>query len=151
MGKTVATNKKAFRDYSIQGSWECGIALKGAEVKSLRAGGVNFKDSFARIEKEEIWLYNLHIAPYAQRGFTELETDRPRKLLLHKKEIRKIETQSVQKRLALVPTKIYFNSRGFVKIELALGKGKRQYEKREAIKKRTIEKALKQTLRQRRR
>lgn len=150
MGETVASNKKAFRDYLLTDKWECGIALSGCEVKSIRGGQVNFKDSFATIEKKEVFLYNLHINPYPQAGYQPQEPDRKRKLLLHKKEILKLIGHVAQKKFVLVPTKIYFNNRGFVKVELALGKGKKQYDKREAIKKREIDRSLKRTLRQRR-
>lgn len=147
--KTIATNKKAFRDYFISDRWECGIALKGGEVKSLRAREVNFKDSFARIEKGEIILYNLHIHPYAQASLANLEPDRERKLLLHKKEINKIFSLATQKRLALVPLRIYFNKRGFAKVELGLGKGKKLFDKREDIKRRDVDRELKRALRNR--
>ena len=149
--KTIATNKKAYRDYFFTEKWECGIALKGGEVKSIRAGEVNFKDSFALIQNGEVILYNLHIAPYAQSSLTNEDPDRERKLLLHKKEISKILSKASQKSLALIPTKLYFNKRGFVKVELALGKGKKQYDKREDIKKRDVEKGLRRVVRQRRR
>ncbi len=149
--KTVATNKKAFRDFFFQEKMECGIALKGSEVKSIRLGHVNFKDSFALLKEGEIVLYNLHIEPYAQASYMNPEPDRPRKLLLHKKEISKIVGQVAQKKFVLIPTRIYFNPRGLVKIELALGKGKRQYDKREAIKKRDVERYLKRATHQRRR
>ena len=149
--KTVATNKKAFRDFFFQEKMECGIALKGSEVKSIRLGHVNFKDSFALLKEGEIVLYNLHIEPYAQASYMNPEPDRPRKLLLHKKEISKIVGQVAQKKFVLIPTRIYFNPRGLVKIELALGKGKRQYDKREAIKKRDVERDLKRATHQRRR
>src|SRR3989338_403198 len=148
MGQTVATNKKAFRDFNLLDRWECGIALTGGEVKSIRAGGVNFADSFARVKGEEIFPYNLHISPYAQASYLNEEVDRPRKLLLHKKEIRKIIGMVAQKNLALIPTKIYFNKRGFVKIEVGLGRGKKIYDKREDIKKRTLDRALSRIVRQ---
>lgn len=141
--KTIATNKKAFRDFALTDKWECGIVLKGSEVKSLRAGEVNFADSFARVDGETIVLYNLHINPYAQASFLNPEPDRPRKLLLHKKEISRIIGQSAQKHQTLIPTKIYFNSRGFAKVEIALGRGKKTFDKREDIKKRDIDREIK--------
>ena len=131
-----STNKKAFRDFHLVDRWECGIELKGSEVKSIRAGSVNFTNSFARVEGEELFLYSLHIPPYAQASFMNPDPDRPRKLLLHKKEIKKILGLTAQKGLALVPTKIYFNKRNFVKVELALGTGKKHHDKREDIKRR---------------
>ncbi len=150
MGNTVATNKKAFRDFALTNKWECGIALSGCEVKSIRDGQVNFNDSYATLEKEEVFLHNLHINPYPQAGYQHEEPDRKRKLLLHKKEIRKLVGFIAQKGFILIPTKIYFNSRGFVKVEVALGKGKKLYDKRESIKKRDIDRSLKRTLRQKR-
>lgn len=150
MSGAIATNKKAFRDYFFSDQWECGIELKGGEVKSIRAGHVNFKDTFARIEDGEVLLYNLHIEPYKQASHLNDEPDRVRKLLLHKREIRKIESISTQKSLALIPTKIYFNNRGLVKIELALGKGKKMIDKRETIQKRDISRSLGRTLKNRR-
>ena len=142
MTGAIATNKKAYRDFFFSDKWECGIELKGGEVKSIRAGKVNFKDTFARIDENEIFLYNLHIDPYAQASHMNDEPDRVRKLLLHRREIKKINGIIAQQNLALVPTKIYFNSRGFVKIEIALGKGKKLYDKRETIKKRSIDRDL---------
>ena len=150
MSEPIATNKKAFRDYHLLDRWECGIALKGGEVKSIRAGEVNFADSFARVQKGELFLYNLHINPYAQASYLNEDPDRPRKLLLHKKEIQKIIGAAVQKNLALIPTKMYFNKRGFVKVEIALGRGKKLYDKREDIKKREVERGLQRRLRMKR-
>ena len=143
----IATNKKAFRDYFFIDRWECGLALTGGEVKSIRAGEVNFGDSFAREQKGEIFLFNLYINPYLQASYMNDEPDRPRKLLLHKKEIQKITSTAAQKHLALVPTKLYFNKRGFVKVEIALGRGKKSFDKREDIKKREVERGLKRRLR----
>jgi len=142
MGEKIATNKKAFRDFILTDKWECGIELIGAEVKSIRAGNVNFKDTFARVEKDEVYLYNLHIEPYAGAGHDLPEADRRRKLLLHKKEITKIEGQVAQRGFLLVPTRLYFNDRGLVKIEISLGKGKKMYDKRETIKKRKIDRDI---------
>ena len=150
MSGTIATNKKAYRDYFFSDKWECGIELKGGEVKSIRAGKVNFKDTFARIDETEIFLYNLHIDPYAQASHMNDEPDRIRKLLLHRREIKKINGIITQKNLVLVPTKIYFNKRGFVKVEIALGKGKKLYDKRETIKKRNIDRDLGRAVKSRR-
>ncbi|MCK5580206.1 MAG: SsrA-binding protein SmpB [Candidatus Omnitrophica bacterium] len=147
--KTVATNKKAYRNFHLSQTWECGIALAGGEVKSIRAGEVNFKDSFARIDDGEVFLYSLHINPYPQASYMNDDPDRVRKLLLHKKEIKKIKAVVAEKNLTLVPTKIYFNSRGLVKLEIALGKGKKLFDKREDIKKRDTDRALRRALRAR--
>lgn len=151
MSRAIATNKKAYRDFFFSDKWECGIELKGGEVKSIRAGGVNFKDTFARIDENEIFLYNLHVEPYAQASYLNEEPDRVRKLLLHRREIKKINRIVAQQNLALVPTKIYFNKRGFVKIEIALGKGKKLYDKRETIKKRNIDRDLGRAVKNRKR
>ena len=151
MPKPIATNKKAYRDYFFQSKWECGIELKGGEVKSIRAGHVNFKDSFARVDGEQAYLHNLYINPYREASYMNEEPDRVRKLLLHKKEIKKISGLMSQKHLALIPTKIYFNKRGYVKVEVALGKGKKLFDKREIIKKRDIDRGLSRVTKQRKR
>ena len=145
---TIATNKKTFRDFHIFDRWECGLELKGGEVKSLRLGNVNFKDSFARADGGEVFLYNLHILPYAQASFLNEDPDRPRKLLLHKSEIKKILGRSTQKGLVLVPTKLYFNKRGFAKVEIALGQGKKARDKREDLKKREAAKQIDRAIKQ---
>jgi SsrA-binding protein len=150
MGQTIATNKKAFRDFNLFDKWECGIALKGGEVKSIRAGNLSFNDSFARLDKDEVFLYNLHIDAYPQASYLNLDPDRPRKLLLNKNEIQKLKGSVEQKGLLLVPTKMYFNNRGFVKVELSLGKGKKLYDKREDIKKRDVGRELARAVRNRR-
>ncbi|MBF0532652.1 MAG: SsrA-binding protein SmpB [Candidatus Omnitrophica bacterium] len=149
MGDLIATNKKAYRDYFFTDRYECGIELIGAEVKSVRDLKVNFTDAFARVEEEEIFLYNLQIEPYAQASFLNSKSDRPRRLLLHKKEIRKLFEAATVKHLALVPTKIYFNAKGRVKIELAVGKGKKMYDKRETMKNRDIDRDIGRALRNR--
>jgi len=151
MGQTIATNKKAFRDFFFSDKWECGIELKGGEVKSIRAGKVNFKDTFARVEEDEVILYNLHIDQYKQASFMNVEPDRPRKLLLHKREIKKIFGIVSQKNVVVVPTKIYFNNRGLVKIEVALGTGKKSYDKRQTIQKRNIDRDLRRAVKHRNR
>ncbi len=151
MAEIIATNKKAFRDYFLHDKWECGIVLTGGEVKSLRQGKVNFKDSFARIEDGNVNLYNMHISPYKQASYMNESADRVRRLLLHKNQIRKIASAVSQRNMSLVPTKIYFNNRGLVKVEIALGKGKRLYDKREVIQKRAVERALNRIMTHRRR
>ena len=150
MGQALLTNQKAYRDFTLSDAVECGIALEGAEVKSVRNGLVAFKDAFARLEKEELYLYNLHIEPYAQASYMNTEPDRRRKLLLHKREITRLIGKVAQKNAVLVPTKIYFNARGYLKIEIAIGRGKRQYDKREDIKKRTMKRDLDRVIRQKR-
>lgn len=149
--KVIATNRKAFHNYHLTQNWECGIALTGGEVKSIRNGEVNFADSFATVDGQEIFLYNLHINPYLQASYLNQEPARKRKLLLHKKEIQKISSMIHEKGLLLIPTKIYFNRKGFVKVEIALGKGKKLYDKREDIKKRDMDRDLKRAVNTRRR
>lgn len=151
MGEAIASNKKAFRDYALFDKWECGIVLSGNEVKSIRDGHVSFTDAFATIEKEEVFLYNLHIDSYAQASYLNGDPDRVRKLLLHKKEIKKIMGKVTQGGWVLVPTKIYFNKRGIVKVEIAMGKGKKQYDKRESIKKRDIDRDISRAMKTRKR
>lgn len=151
MGQTLATNKKAYRDYFFSDKWECGIELKGGEVKSLRAGKVNFKDTYAQVREGEVFLYNLQIDPYEQASYMNEEADRTRKLLLHKREIRKINGIVAQKNVVLVPTKVYFNNRGLVKVEVALGTGKKRYDKRAAIQKRNIDRDLRRAVKHRNR
>lgn len=148
--KIVATNHKAFRDYFVLENIECGIELMGSEVKSIRAGKISLSESFARVEKNEVVLYNAHISPYEQASYMNVEPTRVRKLLLHKKQIRKLIGQTVQKGLTLVPLKMYFNDRGFAKIELALCKGKKFYDKREDIKRRETDLEMRRTLKSRR-
>lgn len=151
MSKIIATNHKAYRDYEILESVECGIELKGSEVKSLRSARINLNDSFARLDKGEVVLYNTHISPYEQASYLNTDPVRPRKLLLHKKQIAKLMGQVVQRGCTLVPLKAYFNDRGFVKIELALGRGKKLYDKRETIKRREEELVMRRVLKNRRR
>lgn len=151
MGQTIVTNKKALRDYFISEKWECGIELIGAEVKSIRAGHVSFKDTFARVEKGQVLLYNLHIEPYQAASYENVAADRVRRLLLHRREIKKMDQEVTLKNQTLIPTRLYYNNRGLVKVEVGLAKGKKQYDKREVIKTRQIDRDLKRALRGRNR
>ncbi|MDD5465003.1 MAG: SsrA-binding protein SmpB [Candidatus Omnitrophica bacterium] len=150
MSKIIITNRKAYRDYEVLESVESGIELKGSEVKSLRAGKINLDDSFARSEKEEIFLYNAHISHYTEASYLNVDPDRPRKLLLHKNQIQRITGKLTQKGLTLIPLKIYFNDRGFVKVELALCKGKKLYDKRESIKRRETDREMRRAVKSKR-
>ncbi len=150
MSNIIATNRQAYRDYAVLETVECGIELKGSEVKSLRAAKINFKDSFARVEKGSVTLYNTHISPYEEASYLNVEAERPRRLLLHKNQITKLASQVTQKGFTLVPLKAYFNARGFAKIELALCKGKRLYDKREDIKRKESDLNMKRVLKSRR-
>jgi SsrA-binding protein len=138
----ILTNPKARRDYHIDEVYEAGIVLKGTEVKVLRAGKGQIADAFARVEKDEVFLYNAHIDEYAYGNIQNHQPKAPRKLLLHKAEIRKLMGQTAVKGVALVPLSFYWK-KGKVKVALALGRGKAQYDKREDIKKRESERELK--------
>jgi SsrA-binding protein len=144
--KTVTTNRKAFHDYHIHERYEAGISLVGTEVKSLREGRANLKDSYAVIKDSEAYLLNCHISPYSHGNIQNHDPLRTRKLLLHKKEINKLWGKTSQQGFTLIPLKIYFKN-GKAKVEIGLAKGKRQYEKRTAIKekeaRREIERHLK--------
>lgn len=143
--KIIATNRQARHDYAILESFEAGIALKGTEVKSLRAGQASLKDSFARVEGSELFLYNMHIPPYEFGNIANVDPIRPRKLLLHKNQIRRLIGELSAKRLTLIPLKLYF-TRGIAKVELALAKGKKLYDKREAIRERETERELRRII-----
>ena len=145
--KVVATNRKAYHDYEIEDKLEAGIVLRGTEVKSLRGGRVNLRDSYASVDRGEVILHHCHISPYSHGNIMNHDLVRPRKLLLHRKEISKLLGQTQQKGLTLVPLRIYFNPRGQAKVEIALGRGKKQHDRREAIKDREagreVERAMK--------
>lgn len=144
----ITTNSKAFRDYNILDTVESGIELKGSEVKSLREKRASLNESFARIEDGGIILYNCHIASYDKKdGFDKLEPTRPRKLLLHKREINKLAGKVTQRGYSLIPIKMYFNKRGLAKVELALAKGKKLYDKRRDIKERQLKRQLRRIIR----
>ncbi|MFQ5932788.1 MAG: SsrA-binding protein SmpB [Nitrospiraceae bacterium] len=145
--KVVATNRKAFHDYAIQEKLEAGIVLKGTEVKSLREGRVNLRDSYASVDHGEVVLHHCHISPYSHGNIMNHDPLRPRKLLLHRREINKLLGKTQQKGLTLIPLRLYFSPRGKAKVEIALAKGKKQYDRREAIKAREagreVERAMK--------
>jgi len=134
MSKIVATNRKARHDYQILETYEAGVELKGNEVKSLRTRGCVLNDSFARIEREELFLYNAHIPEFEKSSFFRPEPKRTRRLLVHKKEIKKLEGFINQRGLTLIPTKVYFNERGRIKVEIALVRGKHTFDKRKKLK-----------------
>lgn len=138
---TVAANKKARHLYELSDFLEAGIALTGPEVKSAREGKVNFLDSYVDFRNGEAWLLSLHIAPYANGGYVEQDPDRPRRLLLHAREISRLAAQSEQKGLTVVPTRVYFKNRR-IKVEIALGKGKKLHDHREDLKRRAAERDM---------
>jgi SsrA-binding protein len=146
----IADNRKAFHDYHILETFEAGVVLLGTEVKGIREGKANLRDSYARVEQAEVWLYNVHINPYSHRGYVDHDPKRRRKLLLHRQEIRKLVGQVTIKGLTLVPTRLYFKN-GKVKVTLALARGKQAHDKRETIKRREIERETRAMVKERRR
>lgn len=141
-GKLVCTNKKAYHDYVIDSVVETGMVLNGPEVKSLRAGRANLRDGYARINKDEIWLHNVHISPYDHAGHDLVDPMRTRKLLMHRREINRLIGKVREKGFALIPLKIYFVNNGMAKLELALAKGKRKYDKRADLKKKESDREI---------
>ena len=133
--KLIADNRKARHDYTLLDTFEAGIVLLGTEVKAIREGRVNLRDSYARVEQGEVFLLNVHISPYSHRGYADHEPLRRRKLLLQKREIRKLIGKTVERGLTLVPVRMYFK-RGLVKVALSLAKGKRVHDKRETLRQR---------------
>ncbi len=129
--KLLASNKKARHDYFIEEVYEAGLALTGTEIKSVRQGRLNLKESYAKIQGGEVFIYNMHISPYEQGNRYNVDPLRERKLLLHKQEIRKLIGYTTQKGLTLVPLQVYLNDRGLVKMEIAVARGKKLYDKRE--------------------
>lgn len=147
--KVIATNRKLYRDYEVLETFECGIELKGSEVKSLRDAKVNIDDAFARIDAEEVYLYACHIPPYEKASYFKEEPTRTRRLLLHKAHIRKLIGQTAQRGFTLAPFRMYFNKRGLVKVALSLVRGKKMYDRREDIKKRDNERETRRAARAR--
>jgi SsrA-binding protein len=148
--KVVATNRKAFHDYAIEEKMEAGIVLRGTEVKSLREGKVNLRDSYASVDHEQVILHNCHITPYSHGNIMNHDPLRPRKLLLHRKEISKLLGKTQLKGLTIVPLRIYFSPRGKAKVEIALAKGKKQYDRREATKQREAGREVERAMKDRR-
>jgi SsrA-binding protein len=140
-GSIVASNRKAFHDYEILDRFEAGIVLLGTEVKSIRQHRINLKDSFARISGGEVWLEGCHISPYTHGNIQNHEPERPRKLLLTRREIHKLQGEVVKGGLTIVPLKVYLKE-GRVKLEIGLARGKRQYDKRERARRRTVEREI---------
>ncbi len=147
--KTIATNRKAYHDYHLQDSIEAGIALSGSEIKSIRAGRVSLRDAYVRPEAGELWLVNTHIARYEASSYLSHEPTRPRKLLLHRKEINNLTSKVQQKSLTLVPLKLYIKN-GIAKVEVALAKGKKLYDKRESLIRRETEREIDRVIKRRR-
>ncbi|UCG75160.1 MAG: SsrA-binding protein SmpB [Gemmatimonadota bacterium] len=151
--RVVIRNKKARHDYEILEQFEAGIALRGAEVKSLREGKASFADPYARVEGGEVWLYNLHITPYAASTIDPPDPIRRRKLLLQRRQVVKLASKTAERGLTLVPLDLYFTPRGLAKVTLALARGKRVHDRRETLKRevarREMDRAVRQASRQR--
>lgn len=147
--KTIASNKKAFHDYFIDETFETGIELTGTEVKSLRESGAAVRETFATIRKGEVWLHGVHIAPYSHGNRSNVDPDRARKLLMHKKEIRYLLGKTKERGYTLIPLKLYFSPNGLVKLELGLARGKKLFDKRAAIADRDAKRDVERSLRER--
>lgn len=145
-GRVICKNKRAQFDFFIDEIYEAGIVLTGTEVKALRQGKGNLKDSYARVKNEEIYLMDAHISPYTHGNRDNHDPDRPRKLLMHKREIKRLYGKSREKGFSLIPTRMYFKE-GRVKVEIGLGKGKREYDKRELLKQKTMEREVERSYR----
>jgi SsrA-binding protein len=144
----IAENRKAYHDYHVLETFEAGIALLGTEVKGIREGRANLRDSYARVDGGEVWLFNVHINPYTHRGYVDHDPKRKRRLLLHKYEIRKLIGKTVEKGLTLVPTRMYFKN-GKVKVAIALAKGKQAHDKRETIRRRELDRETRAAVKER--
>jgi SsrA-binding protein len=145
----IAENRKAFHDFHLLETFEAGIMLLGTEVKAIREGRVNLRDSFARVEDGEVYLYNVNISPYSHRGYVDHEPLRRRKLLLHRDEIRKLIGKTVERGMTLVPVRMYFKN-GRAKVAVSLAKGKKDYDKRETVKRREIDRETRAAVKERR-
>ncbi len=139
--KTIATNRKARHDYHIDDTFEAGMVLTGTEIKSIRAGRVNLRDSYATVKEGELWLLNAHIAPYDQGTYANHEPRRPRKLLMHRREINRIAGKLQEKGFTLVPLRLYLKN-NLAKVELGLARGKKQYDKRAALRQREMRREI---------
>ena len=146
--RVVAENRKALHDYRILETFEAGVVLQGTEVKSIREGRVNLRDSYARVEAGEVFVFNIHISAYSNRGYADHEPTRRRKLLLHRQEIRKLIGKTVEKGMTLVPLRLYFKG-GKIKLAISLARGKQAHDKREAIRKREVDRETRAAVKQR--
>jgi SsrA-binding protein len=146
--KTVATNRKARHEYHIMETMEAGIELRGSEVKSLRMGRASLRDSYARVDRGELFIFNMHISPYEKGSHFNPDPRRTRKLLMHKREIKRLTGKTAERGLTLIPLRLYFTG-GKAKVELALGRGKRVYDRREDIQRREADRAVQRAMKNR--
>jgi SsrA-binding protein len=147
--RIIAENRKARHDYHLLETFEAGMVLLGTEVKAIREGRVNLRDSFGRVEDGEVFVYNVHISAYSHRGYADHDATRRRKLLLHRTEIRKLIGKTVERGMTLVPLKVYLKN-GRVKMAISLAKGKKEYDRRETIKRREVERETRAAIKERR-
>ncbi len=147
--KIIQKNKNAYRNYEILEKFEAGIELTGTEVKSLRDGKINFKEGFCRFKKHELFLTGINISAYSYAKYFNHDPERDRKLLLHKRELRKLKSKVMEKGFSIIPIIVYFNENNLVKVEIGLGRGKNLYDKREDLKKKTINREIEKTFKQR--
>jgi SsrA-binding protein len=148
--RTVVTNRRARHEFHVEETYEAGLVLTGSEVKALRAGRASLQDAYARFQGGEAWLVNMHISPYEKAGPFGHDSTRPRKLLLHRSELRRLVGKVQQRGYTLIPLRVYFNERGFAKVELGLARGKRQVDRRAEIARREAEREIARALRGRR-
>ncbi len=148
--KVISENRKAHHDYHLLETFEAGIALLGTEVKAIREGRVNLRDSFGRVENGEIFVHNIHISAYSHTGYARHDEIRPRKLLLHKSEIRKLIGKVVERGMTLVPVRMYFKNNR-VKVAISLAKGKKEHDRRETVKRREADRETRAAMKERRR
>ncbi|GAB4461227.1 MAG: SsrA-binding protein SmpB [Anaerolineae bacterium] len=146
--RTVATNRKARHDYILEETFEAGLALTGSEIKSIRAGSVNLAEAYVQPKGDEMWLINCHIAPYDPASRENHDPRRPRKLLLHKREIARLSSRAIERGYTIVPTRMYLKH-GLAKVEIALARGKRQYDKRATLAREQSQRDIERALRQR--
>ncbi|MBC8512221.1 MAG: SsrA-binding protein SmpB [Dehalococcoidia bacterium] len=144
--KTIATNRKARHDYFVDETYEAGIILTGTEIKSARAGRVNLRDSYVQVKNGELWLIDTHIAPYQQAGRNSHEPKRPRKLLMHRREINRLQGKVQEKGYTIIPLRLYLRNNKWAKVEIALARGKKLYDKRQAIRKHDAEREMERAL-----
>ena len=147
--KTIAKNRRAYHEYEILESFEAGIELKGTEVRSLRENNCQLTDCFALVRDGEVWLHNVHIPPYSHGNLNNVDPDRKRKLLLHRKEIHRLNELTREKGMALVPLRMYFKENSLVKVELAIARGKKLYDKRASMAERDTRLAIERALKER--
>jgi len=144
--RTIATNRKARHDYFIDETYEAGIILTGTEIKSVRAGKVNLRDSYVQVKNGELWLVDTHIASYEQAGYGGHEPKRPRKLLMRRQEINRLQGRVQEKGYTVIPLRLYLRDNKWAKVEIALARGKKLYDKRQAIRKRDAEREMEREL-----